>query len=346
MTTDGVRLAAAPPDPGPLLELSMAFWGSKAILSAVEVGVFTALAGGRYTAEELRDRLGLHVRGARDLFDVLVALGALDRDETGRYANSPVAAAYLDAAQPGYLGGWLNLVNGRIYGNWGSLTDALRTGQPQNELKHGGPDLFEAIYADPQRLRLFLRGMTGVSMGASIEIARRFPFQDYRTFVDIGCAEGGLSMQVGRAHPHLTGGGFDLPPVGPVFEEYMATHGLANRLRFHPGDFWTDPLPTADVLAMGHILHDWDLSQKLTLLKKAHDALPDGGVLIVHESLIDDGRRQNGFGLLMSLNMLIETPGGFDFTGVDCQGWMREVGFRSTRVEPLVGPDSMVIGIK
>jgi hypothetical protein len=97
---------------------------------------------------------------------------------------------------------------------------------------------------------------------------------------------------------------------------------------------------------MGHILHDWNLDEKRFLIRKAHEALPEGGALIVYESIIDDDRSKNAFGLLMSLNMLIETAGGFDYTGEDCMHWMREVGFRETRVEHLVGPDSMVVGIK
>src|SRR5262249_3410081 len=147
-------------------------------------------------------------------------------------------------------------------------------------------------------------------------------------------------------HAHVTGGGFDLPAVGPLFEEYVASFNLAGRLRFTPGSFFADPLPEAEVLSMGHILHDWSLDEKLMLLAKAYAALPTGGSRIVYEALIDDARRQNAFGLLMSLNMLIETAGGFDFTGADCAGWMRQVGFRETRVEHLEGPDSMVVGIK
>ena len=188
--------------------------------------------------------------------------------------------------------------------------------------------------------------MTGLSMGAARAIAAKFPWDRYRTFVDVGCAQGGLAVQLALAHAHLAGGGYDLPAVGPVFDEYVASFGLARRLTFHAGSFLTDPLPRADVLVMGHILHDWDLAQKRMLLAKAHAALPDGGALIVFDAVIDDDRKSNAFGLLMSLNMLIETPGGFDYTGADCQGWMREAGFRETRVEHLVGPDSMVVGIK
>jgi hypothetical protein len=134
--------------------------------------------------------------------------------------------------------------------------------------------------------------------------------------------------------------------MAPLFEDYVAAAELTDRLRFYPGDFFADELPSADVLVMGHILHDWNLDEKRLLLERAHRALPDGGALIVHESIIDDDRRENAFGLLMSLNMLIETPGGFDYTGADCRGWMADAGFRQTYLEQLVGPDSMVVGIK
>lgn len=238
------------------------------------------------------------------------------------------------------------MANERLYPFWGCLTEGLRSGLPQNEVKTGGPGLFETLYGDPERLRLFLGAMTGLSMGASMAIAEKFPWKDYQTAVDVGGAQGGLLVQLCLAHPHLRGNNFDLAVVGPIFEDYVATNGLTERLGFLPGNFFDDPLPSADVITMGHILHDWDLDQKRMLLDKAYNALPKGGALIVFEALIDDDRRQNAFGLLMSLNMLIETPGGFGYTGKDCSEWMRDAGFSSTRVEHLAGPDSMVVGIK
>jgi uncharacterized protein (DUF2342 family) len=235
--------------------------------------------------------------------------------------------------------------NARLYKNWGGLTQALRTGQPQTEAE-SGVDTFQNLYATPEKLESFLSAMTGVSLGAAMAIAQKFPWKNYKTFIDIGAAQGALPVQVALAHPHITGASFDLDTVRPVFEKYVAKHGLSERLNFHTGNFFTDPLPSADVLVMGHILHDWNLKEKKMLLGKAYEALPANGALIVYEALIDDDRRENAFGLLMSLNMLIETPGGFDYTGADCRSWMKEAGFRETRVEHLVGPDSVVVGIK
>ncbi len=330
--------------PDGIMQLGMGFWGSKALLSAVELGLFTQLAKGPLTAEELRGRLKLHERSARDFFDALVALGMLERKDD-RYSNTPETDLFLDRAKATYIGGMLEMANERLYPFWGHLTEGLRTGQPQNEAK-AGQNFFTALYADPVRLDHFLKAMTGVSMGAALAIAKQFPWKNHRTFVDIGAAQGNVPVQIALAHHHLTGGGMDLPVVRPIFEAYVRTHGLSNRLTFHAGDFFKDPLPPADVYVMGHILHDWNLEEKRLLLRKVYEALPPGGALIVHEAIIDDERKRNAFGLLMSVNMLIETPGGFDYTGADCMGWMREAGFRETRVEHLIGPDSMVVGIK
>jgi hypothetical protein len=331
--------------PEKILQTGFAFWPSKTLLSAIELGVFTELAKGPKDLETLRTTLGLHPRSARDFFDTLVALGFLTRTD-GRYRNTPETDLFLDRAKPAYMGGMLEMANERLYPFWGTLTEGLRTGAPQNEVKTGGPDLFETLYADPARLKLFLSAMTGLSRGANLAIARVFPWKNYKTFVDVGTAQGDLAAQIALANPHLKGQGFDLPQVRPIFEEYASSLGLKDRLTFTPGSFFDDPLPKADVVTMGHILHDWDLPTKQMLVKKAYDALPAGGAFVVYESIIDDDRSKNAFGLMMSLNMLIETLGGFDYTGADCSGWMKAAGFSSTRVEPLVGPDSMVVGIK
>jgi SAM-dependent methyltransferase len=343
LDTAAVERPAVTPDA--IMEVGMAFWGSKTLLSAVELGVFSELAGpDGLEGEVLRERLGLHPRSATDFFDALVALGMLER-QNGRYANTPATEVFLDRAKPSYIGGILEMANARLFGFWGSLTEGLRTGAPQNEIKDDR-DFFGALYADPARLEQFAKAMSGLSGGAGQAIAAKFPWRDHGSVIDIGCAEGAVPAQIALAHEHITGGGFDLPALEPIFDAYVGRLGLGERLSFTAGDFFADPLPTADVLVMGHILHDWDLEEKRLLLQKAYDALPDGGALIVYDAIIDDERRTNAFGLLMSLNMLIETPGGFDYTGADCCGWLQETGFRDSYVEHLIGPDSMVVGIK
>jgi O-methyltransferase domain/Dimerisation domain len=336
--------AQAAVTPEQILQMGFGFWTSKTLLSAVELGVFTELAKGPLDAETLRTRLHLHPRAARDFFDALLALGLLERQD-GRYRNAAASEAFLDRAKPSYVGGLLEMANARLYGFWGALTEALRTGQPQNEAK-SGESFFHKLYQDPERLKGFAKAMTAVSYGPAMAIAAKFPWDRYKTFADVGTAEGGLPVHLARAHPHLTGIGFDLPPVQPVFEAFVASHGLSHRLSFRGGDFLIDALPKAEVLVMGHILHGFGLADKLALLKRVHETLPAGGAVIVYDSIIDDERRENAFGLLMSLNMLIETSAGFDYTGADCIGWMREAGFRDMRVEHLAGPASMVVGFK
>lgn len=334
-----------PLNPGKILHIGLGFWASKALLTAVEMELFTLLAEGPLNLENLREKLDLHPRSAHDFLDALVALGFLERVD-GTYRNTPETELFLDKSKDTYVGGILEMANNRLYGFWGNLPEALRTGQLQNEAKTGGPGLFETLYSDPVRLKEFLKAMSGLSRGANLAIAAKFPWKDYRTIADVGTAQGDTVVQITKAHPHLKGIGYDLPVVGPIFEQYVKDNGLSGRVRFAPGSFFTDPLPTAEVITMGHILHDWDLEQKKMLIGKAYEALPYNGALIVYETLIDDDRSKNAMGLLMSLNMLIETPGGFDYTGADGQRWMREAGFRETRVQHLAGPESMVVGIK
>lgn len=329
--------------PDRILELGVAYMGSKALLSAVELGLFSELAHGPLEAEALRERLGLAPRSARDFFDALAALGLLERDGD-RYRNTPEADHFLDRAKPSYVGGWLEMNNDRLYRFWGALTEGLRTGQPQNETK-AGEEFFGVLYQDPARLRQFLQSMTGLSLATGRALAQRFPWDRYRTFIDVGSAQGGVPVQLALAHGHLSGGGFDLPMVEPIFREYVAAFGLSERLRFHPGDFFVHPLPAADVLVMGNILCDWNLDERRLLLTKAYAALPTGGALIVYDAIIDDERR-NAVGLLFSLNMLLGTPGGAYYTGAECCAWMQDAGFAETYVQHLAGADFMVVGTK
>lgn len=327
------------------MHLGLGFWGAKTLLSAVELGVFTQLAKGPLDLESLARQLGLHQRGARDFLDALVALGLLERNG-GAYSNAPDANYFLDRAKPSYIGGFFEMANARLYPFWGSLTEALQTGKPQNETKAGVENPFAALYSDPARLRGFMQAMTGLSLGSARAIAGKFPWNRYKTFADVGGAQGGAAGQIALAHPHLAGAVFDLPQVKPVFEEYVGQLGLSDRLRFVIGNFFTDQLPSVDVILMGHILHDWGMEEKRALLGKAYEAIAPGGSMVVYDAMIDDERKQHAQGLLSSLNMLIETQAGFDYTAADCRDWMQEAGFREVRSEHLAGPESMVVGVK
>jgi len=331
-------------EPRRIAELANGFRGAKTLLSAVELGLFTKLAGASRDAGTLSQEVGIAARGARDFLDTLVALGLLDRDGAGRYRNTPETEQYLDANKPAYMGAELAHLNVRMYPHWQHLTKALRSGEPQSDA--GTEGYFNTLYSDEARRELFVKGMTAGARRSALAIARRFPWREFATVMDVGTAEGGLPVEIATVHPHITGGGFDLPAVAPQFDRHVRAHNLSERLRFYPGDFHCDPLPRMDVMVFGRVLHNWDLATKKMLLKKAHDALPTGGAVIIYERLIDDDRRVNAQALLGSLNMLLMTSGGFDFTGADCVGWMEETGFREICVGALTSDMSMVTGLK
>ena len=336
-------------DPGPILQTAFAFWSSKVLLTAVELGVFTRLGDRRITGAELGAELGLHPRGISDFFDALVAMEFLDREGDGlpaKYFNTPTGALYLDRGSPRYIGGWLAMLNERLFKFWHDLPEALRTGRPQNEVKHGQKEIFEELYEELPRLEQFMGAMTGLSRINFEAFAAKFDFSKFKTLCDIGGATGLLCIEVAKRHPHLQCISFDLQPVEPIARKHIAAAGLSERIGTASGDFFKQPLPKADLITMGMILHDWNLEKKMYLLRAAYEALPRGGALVAIEALIDDARRENVFGLLMSLNMLIEFGDAFDYSGADFRKWCGEVGFRRFDVIHLAGPSSAAIAYK
>ncbi|GGZ68138.1 methyltransferase [Streptomyces bluensis] len=327
------------PDAAALLELGQSYWASKTLLSAVELGLFSLLAEKPAPEPEIRERLSLHPRATRDFLDALVGLGALER-EGDVYRNSPAADLYLDQAKLPYRGGFLKMLNWQ-FNLWAQLTDLLRTGAPQTK----GPTRFDDFYSKPEAVRGFMIAMDGANALVGPALAKEFDWSGRASFIDVGGARGNLAAAIVKEHPHLRGGSFDLPPVEPFFAEHVARLGLADRLDFHAGDFFTGPMPSADVLIFGHVLHDWNDEQRLTLLRKAYDALPAGGAVLIYDALIDDERRDPK-NLLLSLNMQLVTAGGSEYTGADCRGWLAQAGFERTETLPLTDADSLIVGHK
>jgi precorrin-6B methylase 2 len=336
-------------DPAHIMQIGMGFWASKTLLTAVKLQIFTLLATRPLTGKEIKYELCLHERGLYDFLDTLVALGLLKKNGTKRtalYSNSADTDLFLDKNKLSYIGGMLEMANNRLYPFWNFLEEALRTGTPQNEIRTGRLTLFEEIYSDIDKTREFVNAMSGIQTGNFITFAREFDFSGYTTLSDIGGAGAMLSAQVASHNPHMRCISFDLPQVCPIALENVSKMGLASRVKVKSGDFFVDPFPKADVITMGNILHDWGIKDKQRLISKAYDALPKGGAFVVIENIIDDERSKNAFGLMMSLNMLIETPEGFDFTAADFNEWAREAGFSETSVMPLTGPSSAAIAIK
>ena len=335
--------------PDAILQTAFSFWSSKVLLTAVEFGVFTKLANRRLTGEQLGAELQLHPRAIEDFFDALVAMKFLGREGEGpaaKYFNTPEGALFLDEKSPRYIGGILVMLNARLFKFWHDLPEALRTGKPQNEIKHGQKGMFEELYSDLPRLEQFMGAMTGLSRINFEAFAEKFDFSKFKTLCDVGGATGLLSIEVAKRQPHMKCTSFDLPEVEPIAKKHIAAAGLEKRVSTAFGDFFKVPLPKADIITMGMILHDWNLEKKMQLIRAAYDALPTGGALVAIEALIDDARRENVQGLLMSLNMLIEFGDAFDYSGADFRKWCGEAGFKRFEVIHLAGPSSAAVAYK
>lgn len=335
--------------PDKIMQVGMGFWASKTLLTAVNMNLFTHLSNNPMSGKQMKETLNLNERSLFDFLDTLVALGFLNRTgllEDAIYSNTSDVDLFLDKNKPSYIGGILEMSNNRLYPFWGDLEECLKTGKPQNETKNDGPPIFEAIYADESKLREFLHAMGGVQTGNFMMLSNAFDFSNYNTLCDVGGSGGNLSIHIAKNNPHMKCTSFDLPPVTPVANENISAFGLSDRITAISGDFFVDEFPKSDVITMGNILHDWGKADKLMLMTKAYNALPKGGSLIVIENIIDDERRKNAFGLMMSLNMAIETDEGYDFTAADFEKLAKQVGFDSTKVMPLTGPSSAIIAIK
>src|SRR5258706_5527791 len=339
------------PSPSSIMQIGTGFWASKILLSAIRFQLFTRLAEHkRMAGKDIKISLNLNCtdRHMYDFLDALTVFGFLNREgilETAVYSTSLDTDTFLDKNKPSYIGGILEMMNNRLYRFWGDLEEGLITGRAQNEAK-AGQDFFGLIYQDSNKLREFINAMTGIQMGNFMMFAQKFDFSKYTTLADIGGSAGLLSLMVAKHQAHMTCTTVDLPPVVPIAVETIQKFQLADRVRAQRGDFFEEPFPKADIITMGNILHDWDEEKKILLMKKAYEALPVGGAFVAIEGIIDDERKQNAFGMMMSLNMLIETGTGFDYTFADFNKWAKIAGFKSTALLGLAGPSSAAIAYK
>jgi hypothetical protein len=335
------------------MQIGMGFWASKTLLSAVHFSLFTLLSGKKMSGAEIKEKLGLKTtqRHVYDFLDTLVSLGFLERSgvlDDAQYSNTTETDIFLDENKPSYIGGILKMGNHRLYRFWADLEEGLITGEPQNETKGSlvGDSGFAKLYESPERLREFVNAMSGIQMGNFMALVKKFNFSNYKTLCDVGGADGWLSIQVALSHPNIQCTTTDLKQVESLAIEKIGKFNLGNRIKFHAHDFNKDPIPSAEVITMGNIIHGMTEDVKKEMIKKVYNALPENGAFIVIENVIDNERKQNTFGLLMSLNMLIENGAAFDYTMNDFDGWAKQAGFKRTDIISLAGPTSAAIAYK
>jgi hypothetical protein len=341
-------------NPSKIMQIGMGFWASKAMLTAVKLELYTRLAAGALSEKQIKEKLGFACsdRHVFDWLDTLVSLGFLERKgllQEAVYSNAPDTDFFLDKNKKSYMGGILEMADSRLYKYWGALEEGLRTGQQQNEGKgnpQGNMEFFSDLYKNPEKLQEFMNAMSGIQTGNFLSLVNQFDFGKYKSMLDLGGADGWLSIQVCLKHPDIHCTTFDLPPVEPLAKKKIKMFNLTDRIYVASGDLLKDEFPSADIITMGNILHGMNEESKQQLVQKVHDSLPEGGVFIAIENIIDNERMQNTFGMLMSLNMLVENGDAFDYTMNDFERWTRKAGFTRTSLIPLAGPSSAAIAYK
>lgn len=317
------------PEPhcGPLMQMLSGLWPMKTLAAALEFDLFTELSGRQLTLEKFAKLLDLPPRPADMLVTTLVCMGLLER-KNGEYFNTPLSDEFLVKGRPSFFGGVVKMIDKRMNQKWEKLAEALKTGQPQN-LKEG-LTTFDSLYSDREEKRIFLECMHGLSVQTGRQLARAFNFSKFRQLMDVGGGSGAACIEVLRQYPHLNAVVYDLAPALQIAHEKIVSAGYVKQIETFAGDFFHERLPTnSDVILLSMVLHDWSPEQNLSILKKCYDALPSGGVVLVTEIMMEDDKTGPLPAALMSLNMLLETEGGCNYTWQEYTDWMEKAGFQN-----------------
>ncbi|GAA3012248.1 methyltransferase [Kitasatospora sp. NPDC127116] len=326
-------------NPQELIDLANRFAEAQGLLAAVELGVFTELRERPASGTELCERLGLDPRPAADFLHLLVTLGLLEARD-GRFANSAAAERFLVAGKAGYLGSSFGYYSRLMYPSWSGVAASLRGGD-----ETGGADgkprgdgwtsgFYSSVADDEETLGDFLDGLDSYNSVPGELLAAAVDWSRHRTVLDVGGARGNHAAHIAQAAPHLTVEVFDLPQLGPFFDRLMAGAGLRERTGFHGGDFFTDPLPEADVVVFGDVLHNWSPDTRRMLIGKAARAVRPGGSVLVFDRMMDEARSDRAK-LIASLSMYLATKGGgSEYLESECRGYLADAGFVGITTEP------------
>jgi 3-hydroxy-5-methyl-1-naphthoate 3-O-methyltransferase len=343
-----VQTPSASPSPIPLMQLATSFWAFKTLATAVELDLFTRIArSGSITVQQFAEAHGFDPRPAEMLLTGCASLGLLQRAGAG-YANTSLADEFLVRDMPYYFGGFVTMLDKRLYSGWDKLPDAMRHNRPTTWDPSKQTSLFDG--ADPQMMATFWQAMHSLSTFTARTLADAVDLSGFRKLLDVGGGSAAFDIELCRKYPNLSSTVYDLPFVTDIASQNIRTAGMEGRVTVHPGDFFAEPQFPAghDAILFSMIMHDWNEEQNRELLRKAHDALPVGGIVIISELLVNDEKSGPPAAALMSLNMLVETEGGRNYTPSEYRSWLTAAGFGKVDVRwfDAAGANGAVIGYK
>jgi acetylserotonin N-methyltransferase len=333
------------PEVSVVLELIHAFRRSKAMFTAVRLGIFDQLASAPQSASQLAARLTLHAGALKRLLDGCVSLTLLEH-EGELYRNSPTAARFLVTGSPATLAGYVSYSDQSLYQLWGGLEDAIREGTNRWTAVFGNrARLFDHYFRNESSTRSFLAGMHGFGQTTSALVVRAFDLSRFRHLVDLGGATGHLALAACLAYPEMKATVLDLPVVEKFALEHISDSPVATRIQFVAADFFADDLPPADLYALGRILHDWDDPRINILLNKISIKLPPGGGLLVAETLLNEDRSGPVQSLMQDLNMLVCTDGR-ERTESEYSALLQAAGFATVEFHHTGGLVDAILAVK
>jgi acetylserotonin N-methyltransferase len=333
------------PDPAVVLDLLEAFRRSKTMFAAVALGVFDALDAEPRPLADLATSLKCNADGLERLLDACVGLQLLKRTDAG-YENTPAAAAYLCKSSPRRLTGYVGWSNNVMWKLWDRLEDAVRDGTHRWKQVFGwdGP-IFDHFFRDEASKREFTMGMHGYGLISSPHVVAAFDLGKYQRLIDLGGATGHLAIAACRRYLELRAVVFDLPAVIPLAREVIDVSPVADRIDVAAGDFFTDPLPTGDLFALGRIVHDWSEQKIHQLLTRIFARLPRGGALLIAEKLLEDDKLGPRWAQFQSLNMLTCTEGK-ERTLAEYEALLKKAGFGEVTGCRTASPLDAVLAVK
>ncbi len=321
MTTD-------PWHPGRLLSVSGSYWHTCTLHAGVKLGIFTAIGDDALAAPALAEKLGTDSDGTARLLDALTAMALLSKKD-GQYRNTPISRTCLSKDSDQYIG-YMILHHHHLIESWNRLDEAVATGRPIED---------QLPISKEDRRENFLMGMFNTASLTAPALVKAFDLSDRQHLLDLGGGPGTYAIHFCRQHPQLAATVFDLPTTRPFAEKTIARFDLSDRIRFTAGDYTAEEIPGHyDVVWMSHILHSESPDVGVPLLKKVAAVLEPGGVLMVHDFILDDTLDGPLFPALFSLNMLVRTESGRSYSEKEITNMLMEGGFKTVTRHPFRGP--------